>query len=613
VANSIQIEIELDESGAIKGFKNVEDKAKKSGKKAGDGLEKGLSTSLSNITKSVVKLGSLFATVLTGATAVKAIQAANEQADAIERLNKALQANNEFSNQASQDLQDYAAELQRVTEFGDELIINQLALAKSFGASNEQAKLLVEAATGLSKEFGISLESATRNAAKTLGGYAGELGEVIPELKDFTTEQLRSGAAIDLLNSRFADSAKNLPTFSFATSQLSNAFGDLLEEVGKLITESPEVRALITQVTGVFVKATSQVKDFAKSFSLIQDVLIPLSNFSRDIINFVITPLEFVGNAVDFAIKGIKTLVSAIVGSFGVAGAKVADFIQLFNPDSELAANLNTFADSSREVFRDFKKEAEESFNTIGETPISESLTQKNDELRAGLQETAAILDEQSELAKTKINGLGETVIMASEKANEGFLGFKIGFADTAKTAEQTAKQAAAIVRNSLGRAIASSVSKLVTNLQNGKAAFKDFGNFVLGVFGDLAIQLGQFFIIQGIAVEALKSLGGAAAVAAGAALVALGTLLKNLSGEGGGGAATAGAGGQPDNFAGGATATDGGVIATAEPEQQEQVVNQIVVQGDVFDSEETGLRIFDIISEQSEKNGNVIIGGAFA
>jgi len=80
------------------------------------------------------------------------------------------------------------------------------------------------------------------------------------------------------------------------------------------------------------------------------------------------------------------------------------------------------------------------------------------------------------------------------------------------------------------------------------------------------------------------------------------------------GGGATAGAGGGAvaTESVGSQSVAESEPVALAEP-QEEGAVNQIIVQGDVFDSEETGLRIFDIISQQSEKNGNVIIGGAFA
>ncbi len=65
-----------------------------------------------------------------------------------------------------------------------------------------------------------------------------------------------------------------------------------------------------------------------------------------------------------------------------------------------------------------------------------------------------------------------------------------------------------------------------------GSATLEDFSSFVLSTLGDLAISVGKIAISTGIAVagikEALLSLNPVVAIAAGAALVALGSLVKN-------------------------------------------------------------------------------------
>lgn len=614
MANSISIEIELDESGAIKGFQEVEKKAKKSGKKAGDSFERGLGDSLGRITGKIAKLGTLFGTVLSGATVVKAINAANEQADAIERLNKSLEANNEFSQQASQDLQNYAAELQKVTEFGDELIINNLALAKSFGATNEQAKQITETATGLAKEFNISLESATRNVAKTLGGYAGELGEVIPELKNFTQEQLRSGEAIAMLNARFGDSAKNLPTFSFATKQLSNVFGDLLEEVGKLVTQSPEIRAGIVALTGVFEKAIGKVKAFASSFSFIEDLLIPLSKFGDQIITFIISPLELLGNIFNVAQNALNVFVAAFVAGFGKLAGVAAEFIQFFNPDSETAQALLTFKESSMEVFDEVAASAEESLGKVLEFPVSEKLMERNEELRAGLQETKAIIDENAAaISESLANTVDETSTKNKEKVLSDMELIANATGEAFKSMQMSMKQLGGTLANLAVRGYGQAAKAIGSALAKGEDASQAFADVAKETAAKAADAIADYYILNGVG-RIASSYG---TDATGYQMLAAGTALKMFAGAvGGTGAdatATGGGGAGVGAGAGGGLEETQAAVATAEPQQEEQVVNQVVVQGDVLDSEETGLRIFEIISEQSEKNGNVIVGGAFA
>ncbi len=120
-----------------------------------------------------------------------------------------------------------------------------------------------------------------------------------------------------------------------------------------------------------------------------------------------------------------------------------------------------------------------------------------------------------------------------------------------------------------------------------------------------MAIQLGETLIFTGLGIEALKSLGGAAAIAAGVGLIALGTILKSFSGEGGG--ADAASTGGADTVA--SAITDASEVdELAEPEEPDTKVS-IVVQGDVFDSSETGLRIAQILEEAS-LNENVKVTG---
>lgn len=194
------------------------------------------------------------------ALTTEAVAAAQVQEDAVNRLSGALRSTGEFSQAAVDDFKAYAAGLQEVTRFGDEVVLNQLALAKSFGASNEQAKQIVTAATDLSAAFGIDLESATRNVAKTLGGFAGELGETIPQLKNLTTEQLQAGEGVTLLAERFRGQAANsVQTFSGQLDQLFNAFGDLQEAFGNAIINNQSFIDAIKRSTEVITEITGAV------------------------------------------------------------------------------------------------------------------------------------------------------------------------------------------------------------------------------------------------------------------------------------------------------------------------------------------------------------------
>jgi len=223
-------------------------------------------------------------------------QAASIQEDAVNALNTSLKTSGEFSNAASIEMQKYAGEMQKTSIYGDELILNQLALAKAFGATNNQAKEVVTAATELAAATGKSLDEATRQVSKTLGGFAGELGEVNPKIKALTAEQLKAGDAAKILIDQYSGSAlSKISTYSGAQTQLSNTIGDLKEELGFLITQNPIV------INGI--------KSLTKFFSGMIDVV----NKNRDAVT-------------DLVSKGFKALLGTIPSFFTFGQILVATF-----------------------------------------------------------------------------------------------------------------------------------------------------------------------------------------------------------------------------------------------------------------------------------------------
>lgn len=181
------------------------------------------------------------------------IDAANTQENAVNRLNSSLMQMGEFSAETSIELQNYASSLQNATKFGDEAIINQIAFAQAMGANVQQSKSVVAAAADMSAALGMDFNSAVRNLSKTLGGLPGELGEVLPELKALSKEQLQAGKGIELLARKYSGFAqRDVKTFSGALAQSKNAFGDLLEQVGFVITKNELVIKGINSATKVF-------------------------------------------------------------------------------------------------------------------------------------------------------------------------------------------------------------------------------------------------------------------------------------------------------------------------------------------------------------------------
>lgn len=267
MANEVQVAITIAEKQALKALDNLTDKTKeytREAEKAAKGSDAAFSK-LSATIKGKLALGAVGAAgaafTAFGVALKKGIDLAQIQEDAINSLNNQLKISGEFTRETSEDLQRYASQLQRTSKFGDEAIISQLAFAKAMGASTEQSKQIVAAAIDMSESLNIDLNSAVRNISKTLGGYSGELSEIIPQLKNLTKEQLQAGEGVKFLSAQFAGAGKGaLNTFSGATAQFSNAVGDALEELGKFVTTSEDVIKAVKGLKGSFITARDILK-----------------------------------------------------------------------------------------------------------------------------------------------------------------------------------------------------------------------------------------------------------------------------------------------------------------------------------------------------------------
>lgn len=151
--------------------------------------------------------------------------------------------------------------------------------------------------------------------------------------------------------------------------------------------------------------------------------------------------------------------------------------------------------------------------------------------------------------------------------------------------------------------------------LAKGENAMEAFGKAMLGILGDIAIQMGQSFILQGIAMSLnpLTPGSGAGLIAAGAALSIFGGFLKGLAGGGGGAGAAAAAGGggggiaQPTEMGGGFNAA----LPMADTRLQPSTVVNFTVQGDILDSDSTQNRIVQLLNDAIDTKGAVVRGFA--
>lgn len=462
-------------------------------------LGSGIGSAFRGIFDSIFNVRNLLAG-LAGAFAIREViqgiqtltDAAAVQEDAVNQLNTALSLTGEFTAATSSDLQAFASALQQNSTIGDEVVLSQLALAKSFGATNDQAKDLVSAAADLSAATGISLDSAVKNLGKTFGGLTGELGEVVPELRTLGAEALKSGEAINFVLERFGGAAlAQTQTFSGAVTQLSNTFGDLQEEFGQIITQSPAITGAINVLNDLFSEFGkiidengSQASEFIESFvnglvegipgairlfggmaSSIADIAPAIFDFGEAvgiIFDKIGTAIAASATNIETFINGIRTTTLAAVNGI----TQALNFVGIVS-DEEAAKStealrksvddLKISAGASQAAFQDLFSVPERAdrsglnslVNGIRQVGVvSEQVAVKSEEIIKNLNTEAQtdvnlnlnVNRSDSSTSNESINSNAAQVAADLEKATKEAAAFGIQLARTGLNAEQAAK-----------------------------------------------------------------------------------------------------------------------------------------------------------------------------
>lgn len=192
-----------------------------------------------------------------------AVKAAALEEESQKRLAQALRATGDASKTSLDDLIAFSTELGNSTKLSGEAVTGQLAYAKSLGLSNTQSKNLVKAASELTAVFGGSLETNVQKLGLTLNGTSGKIGLQVRELQNLTEEQLRAGAAFDVINSKFSGSAQSeLDSYSGRVKSLGDSYDDLVKQIGGIVINSSILEEGQRVLVGIFRDLTTAVSDY---------------------------------------------------------------------------------------------------------------------------------------------------------------------------------------------------------------------------------------------------------------------------------------------------------------------------------------------------------------
>ncbi len=541
------------------------------------------------------------------------------QEAAVTRMNQALASAGRFSREASQDFQNFASEMQKNTVIGDEMTLELLALASNFARTNEQAKALTAAAVDLSAATGKDLKSSLETLGKTLSGEMGRLGQEVPAIKNLSKEALRAGDAIAVVAARFSGSAAaQVNTFGGALTQAKNAFGDLLEEIGLAITGNKYVVAFIKGIGDGFVQLGASIKNLREGGKAIENtlgnVILISIEFARVVNRFLIAPAEAFFNMFKAGLYAIQLAITAVSSAI----VNQLNFLAKFLPNIEIFKGLKeTLSNEALNV----NKRLSENWDALAKTTdeafnlnMAGSVQTFLDGLKNKVENAKEITQDfknnvqASTAGVVAFPGFSETVDLVLK----GFDTLGDKSEAVAKQIRDSASQAGAAMFKGFGTAAGQAFASFGKAIVTGENAMQAFLNSLLATIGQASIQLGTNFILQGAAYSLAGLPNGPALIGAGAALAAFGGILSGL----GGGAASAPEPATPGGVigpGGNVLPGDSGPISDQlEPEKPKTdvVVN---INGSVYDSDETGMRIVDLINSAFDKQGVVIRRGVVA
>jgi len=164
---------------------------------------------------------------------INAIVSSTEAFGIQEQAEKSLEV---ALGKTSQALLNQASALQKVTTFGDESIIGVQASIAAFIDSEEQIKKATEATLDIAVAMGMDLKSAGDLVAKTLGSSTNAMSRYGIEVKGAvgSTERLESltSNVAELFGGQATAQAQ---TYAGQVQQLKNEFGDMAEDLGKIL------------------------------------------------------------------------------------------------------------------------------------------------------------------------------------------------------------------------------------------------------------------------------------------------------------------------------------------------------------------------------------------
>ena len=206
------------------------------------------SSTLQGAYMEVGAMGTRLATQLPAAIKTT-IQAFGRQEMAVQKVASAIRSQGGSVSEVLPIMQSLASEIQRITTYGDEQVLEMQSLAAAMGVASDQMAETIQNAIGLSSALGMDVMTATKAASAAIQGKTTALQEYIPSLAKCSTEAEKLATVQRLAAGGFEQARDRVDTLDGKLKQAANAWGDLQEVVGEAF--APAVKTVAGLLGGL--------------------------------------------------------------------------------------------------------------------------------------------------------------------------------------------------------------------------------------------------------------------------------------------------------------------------------------------------------------------------
>lgn len=609
IVTEIRLELDKFRADLADAQKHGEESAHAIGEKVGEKLEEGLKKPFEGMKEKFLEIAGIIAAAF---TFEKAIEAATEGETALNGFNSALAITGAYSEAATEHFQHYAEALEKTTSASHVAIETGASMLVTLGKlSGQGLDKATKASLDLAAALHIDTATAFNLVAKAAEGHVQSLARYGIQVKATGDAQRDFATTLKLLETRFGGLAEmQTNTFAGAMARTKNMFDNLLEAVGNMIIKSPLLMTIFKALAEAFESAAKAVERFAGSRDVLSELATVLITFGQNLTTYVVAPLEFAYNIGKIVFEGFKTLVQGAVLMIATAVSDITGVLALLSNKFKPANDaVKDFAASTEATLNAFVNDTTAAVDQVFDFNVAAKT-------QSFLTKAQTFVNNVKPTIKTNFQGIADAVNASAVKPTF-FSSFAQGFQNATKSMIVSANQLGAAVHNTLSVGFSNAFSAMGAALVAGQDGFAAFGKAMLGVLGDLALQFGAVFITMGVG-RAFSSYGldptATGLIIAGGALSILGGALKAIGGSAsgaptpsvpsatGGGVASGGGSGSPP--------TDTTPTSFNDTQRAGSGTNVVVqVQGNVFDTKQTGMHIADILSDTFGSNGVTFAG----